>query len=265
MPDAIRMRCAVLARWGYVCAPQALERATTAEANAAEAAAGAAALEQHLGSAKQEVCDCVCVCVYDTTSGWCLCCQHSAGTQHTHTLLMLRRALCVFHVLHVQLLVLSTHATQLEERLAERDAQLATAKDAATVVGSERDAAVRNLLRAEAELNDVSEFNTRLFRQARLRIRAACVVVVRLIVHIIIRPAVCKHVRCLRARAALRCTYCPVFPSSRAAQCLFYAGALPEPHPGQERGCFVARAGAGWFGARAAQVCGDQCSGLGAS
>lgn len=49
--------------------------------------------------------------------------------------------------------------------LADSEARLQQAHEQAEVLTAERDAAARNLLRAEAELNDVSEYSTKMFRQ----------------------------------------------------------------------------------------------------
>lgn len=54
---------------------------------------------------------------------------------------------------------------QLEGLLADCDDRLQQAHEQAAVLAAERDAAARNLLRAEAELNDVSDYSTKMFRQ----------------------------------------------------------------------------------------------------
>ena len=56
---------------------------------------------------------------------------------------------------------------QLEELLVDREGQVQQAHAQASMLVAERDAAARNLLRAEAELNDVSEYSTKMFRQVR--------------------------------------------------------------------------------------------------
>lgn len=55
---------------------------------------------------------------------------------------------------------------QLEGLLASAEQELQQAQAQAAMLAAERDAAARNLLRAEAELNDVGEYSTKMFRQA---------------------------------------------------------------------------------------------------
>lgn len=54
---------------------------------------------------------------------------------------------------------------QLEGLLADSEAKVQQAQTQTSLLAAERDAAARNLLRAEAELNDVSEYSTKMFRQ----------------------------------------------------------------------------------------------------
>lgn len=49
--------------------------------------------------------------------------------------------------------------------MVDSDDRLQQSHEQAAVLAAERDAAARNLLRAEAELNDVSEYSTKMFRQ----------------------------------------------------------------------------------------------------
>lgn len=87
----------------------------------------------------------------------------------------------------LQLLACQARVEQLEGLLADSQAQLQQAQEQAAVLAAERDAAARNLLRAEAELNDVSDYSTKMFRQvgcvqyvvilllsAPLHVRAMC-------------------------------------------------------------------------------------------
>lgn len=64
-----------------------------------------------------------------------------------------------------QLSACQQRVQELEGGLADREAQLQQAHSDAAVLAAERDAAARNLLRAEAELNDVSDYSTKMFRQ----------------------------------------------------------------------------------------------------
>lgn len=54
---------------------------------------------------------------------------------------------------------------QLQEQLAAAQEQVQQLEERGAVLAAERDAAARNLLRAETELNDVGEYSTKLFRQ----------------------------------------------------------------------------------------------------
>jgi chaperonin cofactor prefoldin len=54
---------------------------------------------------------------------------------------------------------------QLKGMLSDCQARLQQAQEQADVLAAERDAVARNLLRAEAELNDVSDYSTKMFRQ----------------------------------------------------------------------------------------------------
>ena len=67
----------------------------------------------------------------------------------------------------LQLLSCQQRIVQLEELLVDREGQVQQAHAQASMLVAERDAAARNLLRAEAELNDVSEYSTKMFRQVR--------------------------------------------------------------------------------------------------
>jgi chromosome segregation ATPase len=78
----------------------------------------------------------------------------------------------------LQLLACQARVEQLEGLLADSEARLQQAQEQLAVLAAERDAAARNLLRAEAELNDVSDYSTKMFRQ--------------------VGSAVCRHVaRCM--------------------------------------------------------------------
>lgn len=65
----------------------------------------------------------------------------------------------------LQLLTCQERILQLEELLSDGEARLQQVHTQAAVLAAERDAAARNLLRAEAELNDVNEYSTKMFRQ----------------------------------------------------------------------------------------------------
>jgi hypothetical protein len=65
----------------------------------------------------------------------------------------------------LQLAACQGRVEQLEGMLADSEARLQQAHEQAALLAAERDAAARNLLRAEAELNDVSEYSTKMFRQ----------------------------------------------------------------------------------------------------
>lgn len=65
----------------------------------------------------------------------------------------------------LQLLSCQARVEQLEGLLADSEARMQQAQEQASVLAAERDAAARNLLRAEAELNDVSDYSTKMFRQ----------------------------------------------------------------------------------------------------
>lgn len=65
----------------------------------------------------------------------------------------------------LQLLQCQARVQQLEDALVDSDDRLQQSHEQAAVLAAERDAAARNLLRAEAELNDVSEYSTKMFRQ----------------------------------------------------------------------------------------------------
>eukprot|EP00775_Hariotina_reticulata_P010505 gene10505-10665_t len=94
-------------------------QASEAEANAANAMAAAAALEQQLAATSE------------------------------------------------QLLSSQSRVADVEELLAAASGELSASADRAALLVAERDAAARNLLRAEAELSDVSECSTKMFRQVR--------------------------------------------------------------------------------------------------
>jgi hypothetical protein len=68
---------------------------------------------------------------------------------------------------YAQLLQCQARVQQLEGALVDSDDRLQQAHEQAAALAAERDAAARNLLRAEAELNDVSEYSTKMFRQVR--------------------------------------------------------------------------------------------------
>lgn len=65
----------------------------------------------------------------------------------------------------LQLAACQARVEQLEGMLADSEARLQQAHEQTALLAAERDAAARNLLRAEAELNDVSEYSTKMFRQ----------------------------------------------------------------------------------------------------
>lgn len=65
----------------------------------------------------------------------------------------------------LQLLACQARVEQLEGLLADSEARLQQAQEQGSVLAAERDAAARNLLRAEAELNDVSDYSTKMYRQ----------------------------------------------------------------------------------------------------
>jgi len=58
-----------------------------------------------------------------------------------------------------------SRVAELEELLRAADGELSASANRAALLAAERDAAARNLLRAEAELSDVSEYSTKMFRQ----------------------------------------------------------------------------------------------------
>jgi Tfp pilus assembly protein FimV len=58
---------------------------------------------------------------------------------------------------------------ELQEQLAAAQQQVQQLEERGSVLAAERDAAARNLLRAETELNDVGEYSTKMFRQVSTR------------------------------------------------------------------------------------------------
>jgi hypothetical protein len=82
---------------------------------------------------------------------------------------------CLPFLLFLQLLSSQARVMQLEDLHAEAEASQAAAAAQAAHLAAEHDAAARNLLRAEAELNDVSDYSTKMFRQVRVRPACVCV------------------------------------------------------------------------------------------
>jgi chromosome segregation ATPase len=65
----------------------------------------------------------------------------------------------------LQLAESEARVQQLQEQLAVAQEQAQQLEARGSVLAAERDAATRNLLRAETELNDVGEYSTKMFRQ----------------------------------------------------------------------------------------------------
>lgn len=65
----------------------------------------------------------------------------------------------------LQLAESEARVQQLQEQLAAALEQAQQLEARGSVLAAERDAATRNLLRAETELNDVGEYSTKMFRQ----------------------------------------------------------------------------------------------------
>lgn len=71
------------------------------------------------------------------------------------------------HVLFLQLAGCHTRILELEELLASTGGQLQQSEHHIQQLAAEQDAVKRNLLTAEAELHDVGEYSTKMFRQVR--------------------------------------------------------------------------------------------------
>jgi chromosome segregation ATPase len=67
----------------------------------------------------------------------------------------------------LQLAESQEHVQQLQEQLEAAQQQVQQLEQRGSVLAAERDAAARNLLRAETELNDVGEYSTKMFRQVK--------------------------------------------------------------------------------------------------
>lgn len=139
-------------------------RAVAAENGALDALAETAALEQQLGTTKEDV---RVVCWRWMLPADPLC---SRTLEMPRMLTHLSLVPCL-RPSPAQLLSCQARVMQLEDALAEAQSALQAAHGTAEVLVSERDAVARNLLRAEAELNDVSDYSTKMFRQ----VRALCV------------------------------------------------------------------------------------------
>jgi chromosome segregation ATPase len=63
---------------------------------------------------------------------------------------------------------------QLQEQMAAAQEQAQQLEERSAVLAAERDAAARNLLRAETELNDVGEYSTKMFRQVSIKGYSYC-------------------------------------------------------------------------------------------
>lgn len=179
---------------------QLRSRAVTAENGASEALAESAALEQQLAATRDQVGAAHRLAVGPSTThaltrptkaglGWTH--PHLLGLQDQHLsqqahscwyALFLDRqnkameaagvtCVCVCMYLcccPLQLGACQARVEQLEGMLSDCEARLQQAQEQAEVLAAERDVVARNLLRAEVELNDVSDYSTKMFRQVCL-------------------------------------------------------------------------------------------------